>query len=502
MKKFNKDKYLKKLKLKRFWQNNSRYFYIGVPCILCGILGIYFAYSKFFVSQGQEVVRATVAPFIRGDVVINNYINGQLVDDVPAKATGYKVDKIVCDNGAVGEWNGIDWGPTISNVTRRSKCNIYFVPNDKINIGNVELTLDEFNECPSLNEDGSINVTKVEYSKGYICKAKDTYGDSYYYRGNVTNNYVKFGKWSKNTPDVVIGFSSATSTYFKEYSTVKECQSARSYNVNCTVISKANKDMYWRIIRINGDGTVRVIYDGTSAHANGEKSVDRQIGTSAFNSSSNDNAYVGYMYGSANASTYQATHANTNNSTIKAYLDTWYGNNIKSTINEQYIVDNIFCNDRSFSPKNTGTGFSASDTYYRGNDSIDNFYNKGLLLTCPQQNDAFTLNDTINGNGALTYGIGLITLDEAAMAGGWTSYNNNKFYLYTGQDFWTMTPNGRYTYALSLAIIELSAYTSTVNGYIFSRTINSNNGVRPVLNLKSDILLKGTGTADDPYRLS
>ena len=293
----------------------------------------------------------------------------------------------------------------------------------------------------------------MENSKGYICKAKDTYGDSYYYRGNVTNNYVKFG-----------GF-------------------------------------YWRIIRINGDGTVRVIYDGTSAHANGESSTDRQIGTSAFNSSSNDNAYVGYMYGSANASTYQATHANTNNSTIKAYLDTWYGNNIKSTTNEQYIVDNIFCNDRSFSPKNTGTGVSASETYYRGNDSIDNFYNKGLLLTCPQQNDAFTLNDTINGNGALTYGIGLITLDEATMAGGWTSYNN-KFYLYTGQDFWTMTPNGRYTYALSLAIIELSAYTSTVNGYISSRTIKSNNGVRPVLNLKSDILLKGTGTADDPYRLS
>ena len=454
MKKFNKDKYLKKLKLKRFWQNNSRYFYIGVPCVLCGILGIYFAYSKFFVSQGQEVVRATVAPFIRGDVVINNYINGQLVDDVPAKATGYKVDKIVCDNGAVGEWNGIDWGPTISNVTRRSKCNIYFVPNDKINIGNVELTLDEFNECPSLNEDGSINVTKVEYSKGYICKAKDAYGDSYYYRGVVTNNYVKFA------------------------------------------------DKYWRIIRINGDGTVRVIYDGTSVHANGESSTDRQIGTSAFNSSSNDNAYVGYMYGKNGASTYAETHANTNNSSIKTYLDTWYENNMKGTTNEQYIADNIFCNDRSFSPKNTGTGVSASDTYYRGNDSIDNFYNKGLLLTCPQQNDAFTLNDTINGNGALTYGIGLITLDEAAMAGGWTSYNNNKFYLYTGQNFWTMTPNGRYAFALSLVIYELSAYTSTVNGYISSSTIRSNNGVRPVLNLKSDILLKGTGTADDPYRLS
>ena len=77
MKKFNKDKYLKKLKLKRFWQNNSRYFYIGVPCILCGILGIYFAYSKFFVTQEDAVVQTSVGDFVYGDVIINNYVNGQ-----------------------------------------------------------------------------------------------------------------------------------------------------------------------------------------------------------------------------------------------------------------------------------------------------------------------------------------------------------------------------------------------------------------------------------------
>ena len=322
MKKFNKDKYLKKLKLKRFWQNNSRYFYIGVPCVLCGILGIYFAYSKFFVTQEQEVVRATVAPFIRGDVVINNYVNGQLVDDAPAKGSGYKVDKIVCDNGATGTWDNKDWGPTITNVTRRSKCNIYFVDVEKINIGNVAVPLDAYNRCPTLNADGTATVTEAESQYGYLCKAKDAYGDSYYYRGNVTNNYVLFA------------------------------------------------DKYWRIVRINGDGTVRVIYDGTSAHANGESSSDRQIGTSAFNSSYKDNAYVGYMYGKTGASTYAETHANTNDSTIKAYLDNWYKTNILGTVHEQYLADNVFCNDRSISSNKpnkryNNLGYGADTTAYR-----------------------------------------------------------------------------------------------------------------------------------------
>ena len=495
MKKFNKDKYLKKLKLKRFWQNNSRYFYIGVSCVLCGILGIYFTYSKFFVTQEQEVVRATVAPFIRGDVVINNYVNGQLVDDAPAQGTGYEVDKIVCNNGAVGEWNVRDWGPTISNVTRRSKCNIYFIDAEKINIGNVAVPLDYYGKCPTVNADGTATVTEAESQYGYLCSMKDAYGTSYYYRGNVTNNYVKFGKWSKDTPDVVKGFYSATSTSYKEYSTVKECQSASSYNVNCTVISKANKDMYWRIIRINGNNTIRVIYDGTSAHANGESSSDRQIGTVAFNSSDADNAYVGYMYGKTGASTYAETHANTNNSTIKTYLDTWYENNIKGTTNEQYIADNIFCNDRSFSPNNGGTGVAKSTTYYRLYNFVNYPNNNKIMLTCPQKNDSFTVSDTSKGNGTLTYSIGLVTTDEVVLAGGWNSDNKN-YYLYSGQNYWTMSPHD---YLNGYYASERIVYSA---GYAYDFYVSHSVGARPVLNLKSEVLLQGTGTASDPYHLA
>ena len=318
--------------------------------------------------------------------------------------------------------------------------------------------LDTTGKCPSVNNDGSVNVTAVEATNGYLCKAKDAYGDSYYYRGNVTNNYVLFA------------------------------------------------DKYWRIVRINVDGTVRVIYDGTSAHANGESSSDRQIGESVFNgspddyNSSADNAYAGYMYGAAGASTYAATHANTNDSTIKTYIDNWYKTNILGTANEHYLADNVFCNDRSLSSDNSGTGAGTYSSSYRwSNGPWDNEsyskYNNKMMLTCPQQNDAFTVSDITNGNGALTYPVGLLSTDEIVLAGGWNT-SNNGYYLYSGQGWWTSSPgyfNGIF--------VDMHRVYSTGIAYDYD-TVNTAYGVRPVFNLKADTLAQGSGTASDPYRIS
>ena len=268
MTKFNREKVLRQLKFKRKWRSYSRYVYIAVPCVLCCLLCLYYAYSKFFVSEEQAVIRTTVGDFIYGDIVISAYIDGEYSNTIPGKDDGYIVEKVSCDNDAIGKWNSDDWGIMVTDLSKRTKCNVYFKKKPDSKVPEIIAQLDTSGKCPTVNDDGSVNVTGVEATNGYLCKAKDAYGDSYYYRGNVTNNYVKFA------------------------------------------------DKYWRIVRINGDGTVRVIYDGTSAHANGEASADRQIGTSAFNSSNNDNAYVGYMYGKTGASTYADAHANTNNSTI------------------------------------------------------------------------------------------------------------------------------------------------------------------------------------------
>ena len=447
MKKFDKDKYLKKLKLKRKWRSYSRYVYIAVPCVLCCLLCLYFAYSKFFVSEEQAVIRTTVGDFIYGDVVINAYIDGEYSSTIPGKNDGYVVDKVSCDNGAVGEWNNNDWGLLTTNLTKRTKCNVYF---KKLvsKVPDIISQLDTSGKCPTVNDDGSVKVTRVETTNGYLCKAKDAYGDSYYYRGNVTNNYVKFA------------------------------------------------DKYWRIVRINGDGTIRVIYDGTSAHANGESSRDRQIGTSAFNSSYNDNAYVGYMYGQTGASTYAAAHANTNDSTIKAYIDNWYKTNIVGTTNEQYLADNVFCNDRSFAQNNSGTGTGTILTYYRWYNGPweSNGYNTKMMLTCFQKNDAFTVSDITKGNGALTYPVGLLSTDEVVLAGGW-NVSNSGYYLYSGQAWWAFSP-----YDSRDGADVRSVYSG---GYAHDYdSVSSDFGVRPVLNLKPEAIKYGDGTASNPYRLT
>lgn len=127
MKKFNKDRYLRKLKFKRYWQNNSRYFYIGIPCLLCLILGIYFAYSKFFVSSEEEVIRTTVGEFIYGDIIMTPYVDGQYSSTFPEKKTGINVEKVVCDNGVTASWDEDKWGLYVTNLSKRTKCSVYFV---------------------------------------------------------------------------------------------------------------------------------------------------------------------------------------------------------------------------------------------------------------------------------------------------------------------------------------------------------------------------------------
>ena len=125
MKKFNKDKYLKKLRFKKY----KRYLYIGIPCLLVLLIGIYFAYSKFSVFKEKEVVRTTVGDFISGDIVITPYIDGKYSDMIPGKNDGYAVDKIVCDNDASASWDNDSWGIIVTNLTKRTKCNIYFAKN-------------------------------------------------------------------------------------------------------------------------------------------------------------------------------------------------------------------------------------------------------------------------------------------------------------------------------------------------------------------------------------
>ena len=246
---------------------------------------------------------------------------------------------------------------------------------------------------------------------------------------------------------------------------------------------------YWRIIRINGDGSIRIIYDGTSAHGNGESSTDRQIGTSAFNLENyNRSEYVGYMY------TEGEQHGNTTDSTIKGVLDDWYNNNLKSYA-DKISTEAGFCGDREpstdESTSNGQGGTGTTVTYYGG--YIRLITNKKPNLKCKNDVDLYTVSGSSKGNEALSNPIGLITADEAAMAGAVYKEVNEYFYLFSGLVSWTFTPANSFSTGNALE------FRMGTDGLLGNSGVGYVGGIRPVINLASDVELTGSGTSNDPY---
>ena len=297
------------------------------------------------------------------------------------------------------------------------------------------------------------NVTTAN-DKGMYKKADDL-GTSYYYRGAVNNNWVKFGK-------------------------------------------EGDKDIYWRIIRINGDGSIRMIYSGTTdpstvSSVTGSNGVYMTgVGINAksygFNSSYNKAEYVGYMY------TDGEQHGNSTPSAIKTTIENWYAG---TTLKDNALVsqDQIFCNDRSASSTQSAAWTSTGADYEYG--AYGRLHkSKSPVLTCPTASDKFTVN-TSNGNGALTYPVGLITADEVAMAGGvyGSSNTNSSYYLHTDLYYWSGSPS----YFYSNLAREFPVRTS---GRLLTDGVNAAYGARPVVSLSSKAKLSGNGTYSKPYTVS
>lgn len=295
------------------------------------------------------------------------------------------------------------------------------------------------------------NKNKTESS---LLSTEDDYGTSLYFRGTVKNNYVEF----------------------------------------------ANK--CWRIVRITGNGAIKLVLHNdninnktnpcSSANNSNTAAFAHYNGTEYTNSFSSklwDNAYIGFMYGTASSSDYASTHANLNKSEMLKNLETWYMNNL--TPYEDKIADVIWCNDKSTT--GTGTGYGEDNTHYRAFNRIAQNYLPTLI--CPKDNNngklsKFTVRDTINGNGNLTYKIGLLTADEVVFAGYAHIYQNDAVYLLenTGNEaWWTMSPfQNNMVFCVSYGNVTFNDFYSSA-------------GVRPSIALNSDVTVTGSGTSEDPY---
>ena len=342
------------------------------------------------------------------------------------------------------------------------------------------------------------NVTTAS-DKG-MYKAEDDLGMSYYFRGAVDNNWVKYGKYTKDT------YITADSNY--NTSLVDSCNGLNF----CIKLASKGDDMYWRIIRINGDNSIRMIYTGTSAPDNNTKVVITEsindsgyiratsAGVSKFNQNSNSAEYVGYMY------TIGEQHGTSQSSDIKTYLEDWYANYTDLNKTGTKITDQIYCNDRTASTSDvaysttnytTLTSWNSTGTryYYGAHGRIANDNNP--MLTCAADSDRFTVNK-INGKGnsALTYPIGLITIDELEMAGNNWSESNTSYYLHTGAYYWAGSP--REFYGSSSA----NGFLVDGDGRLHRVNVTDSYGVRGVVSLSSESKLLGSGTYNDVYTVN
>ena len=308
------------------------------------------------------------------------------------------------------------------------------------------------------------NITEAE-----LASTEDDYGTSYYFRGAVKNNYVEF----------------------------------------------ANK--CWRIVRIIGDGSVKLVLhnDNTSGASNPCSSANNSdtaafahySGTtykSKFNEYSNDNAYVGFMYGYANAKSYESAHANTNKSTILKNLETWYTNNLISF--EDKIADTVWCNDKSIVTDTTyapwgyitnALGYAKNTTYYKTTERLVDKNDRNTRGTGPSLKCSGELSK-------ITTKIGLLSVDELLYAGDDRENSNRASYLREnafGSDGWTLSPSVFFYYSSS--INYASIWVSTGKSGSFSQyDPDKTSGVRASISLISSIEATGSGTSEDPYKVN
>ena len=354
-------------------------------------------------------------------------------------------------------WNGTKWLLSTAISDGNVRCNATFITK----VPTFAETILAKNEVkvPITTPGAAISTA----DEALLASAEDDYGTSYYFRGAVTNNYVEF----------------------------------------------ANK--CWRIVRVGGDGSVKLILhnDNTTGAANpcdaannsDSAAFARYSGTtykSAFNKRYNDNAYLGFKYGTPGSSTYEATHANTNDSTILNNLETWYTNNLKTYADA--IADTEWCNDKTnvtdttFNPSDysnvNGSGYGINDTYYGAT--------KRLLSADIK---AGGIGPSLKCNGELSKinsKIGLITADELALAGYAAKLYNTTTYLQenaTDTSWWSLSPNRFYG---SLAYIW---YVGGSSGRFDDFSVYSPGGLRPSISLKPSTNVTGDGTSDKPYKV-
>ena len=408
---------------------------VVVVAIITAII-LNFTRAKYRVTESIPLVNGTINYSLADLNIIGLYIDGEEAEELDSNKT-YTLDTIqsTCTykDGTEIENLNISYdsetgGLSISPYTTKgTKCTLYF--NEQVfakdtilaNYPTVKTRTFPFTTSSKVEGNTTGTIYKSANSNQY-----DNDGEVYYFAGNPPDNWVK---WA--------GF-------------------------------------YWRIIRINGNGSIRMIYQGTSPNTTG---TGTQLQTSAFNAIPNYNRseYVGLKY------TTGSQHGTGSNSTIMGVLNTWYNSKLASYADD--IDTNVgFCSDRNMASGYSWSSQPSSTIYYAA-------YGR-LVQSSSNVNPSFKCSNTSD---ILKIPVGLITADEVVMAGLPWSGSTTSNYLYTGQHYWTMSP---YWYSSGNAVVFYVAS----NGSFGSDDVYGSLGVRPVINLKSSVQITGgDGSSSNPY---
>ena len=508
-------------------------------CVIGGALTFNLTRAKYKLTQDIPLVRGTVnykMPDMRV-VAVNTSEDGtnyNIVDEIPTEAYNFNSEKSVCK--VATETSGIENAPkdegitieyvnskiNILGVTKKgTRCYLYFdkiLDTTKPTITNVttSVTKTEINVTVSatdnegvteywyqLNSNAPVKGTGNTY-KFTELTAGTTYSVKVYVKdaaGNQSDTTTKSVTTDKPTAsEAILGnitvnegtptFSNVATTDEGVYKVSDSVYGGTSYYWRGAVTNNYVKfaGKCWRIIRINGDKSIRLIYDGTTCHANGTSTADSiAVANTVYNTSYNQSSYVGWTYGTSQR-TLSGTASN-----AKTKLESWYASNIgNNTTYSSKVADGKYCNDRNVGqPLSSDSGYvttwSASGTSFRYAGVKRLYEDYTPTLSC-NSGDVYTLK------------VGLITADEVMYAGGKFA-NNTSYYLYNGQNYWTMSPvewrgwYGPYAYVF---------FVRGSDGFLTDDWVNDTYGLRPVINLKADTLFAtgGTGTQSNPYVVS
>ena len=448
MKKFDKDKYLRNLKFKRNLTKYGKYFYIGVPCVLAVVAGIYFAYSKFSVFKEEEVVRTTVGDFISGDIVVGAYIDGEYSNTIPGKNDGYVVKNVSCDNNATGSWDKDAWGIALTNMTKRTKCNIYF-----------ETKKNSVNDV--INE--AVNTNSSMF-------ASDDADKNVRYIGADPSNYVYFNCSDYNNP------------------TADTCELWRIIGVfNNVTKSDGSKENLVKIIRADSLGNYS--WDSSDSSVNNGYGVNDWTDADAMkllNPGHDSESIGGSLYYNAKSGT--CYYGRNNATTSCDFTSTGLKNETTRNAIEEVVWNlggtNTY-NSASNGLASHWYGYERGTTVYTGRPTT---WTGKIGLMYPSDYGYATSGGT--------------TKDRATcLAKELYNWDSSDFSDCKGNDYLFDANNWQWTLAPSSAdagIVFNVLRGGFVDDYHASITI----AVRPALFLKSNIQVdKGTGAKSDPYQL-